>query len=1008
MEIQHFLRTAIPVVLICGFFASASAATPVKNYLRDTGFMNKNGEWKLTVSKIGSTAGFKELPPQNGYCFQIENPVPSGHIQLHQKLVMVPEQADCFFSFDLEAEQGSQNWFTVKIHDGGFLYHKSSPVKKGKQHFEFSFFSPSSKNGMVPLDVNFSLASLKGKNRISNPQIIALLKKDILPNLLSPKWNVKQAEKSFTADFSKKAFQFRERTKAVFSNEFTSKESGMMRFGISATGSFKVYCNGELRKEEENAKHGWRGELNDHRMYLPVREGKNTVTIEFEGTDLRCGDPGELVHFCENTGFRPVVNDRDLYVKPGSALDLSDLHRKPEEGRPVLNSDGEYVYEKSGKLVHLFGVDGGEVDKLFSLKDRKKFEKEVAEYVDAMKRQGYNYIRLWGTKIFRCDKAGNLAVSEEKFDRVYFLFDLLSKKGIYANWVILGSDGIYGTQEELRRERPSCNANRMLGFLQDPKIMKHWKFGIQLLAHKKNGKMLMGSPCLLSLEAYNEQYAGLALLKSIKRSHPTEFKKFESAWNRYLSEKYKKEFKNEPVPFNDGKYRNDFALFQEKLVTDTNLRYVHDLRKIGWKGMIFQNSYRNLLYRSAVWKTLEGVNDHSYFNHPSAYTNIGSITRNNSSIEVGLNYVRDITSAAFAGRPVFVGEINHSFWNPYLYECGAVLGAFASLHGFSGYNFFASNVIRNAYYGFTRIACFDIAANPISNASAFLQAHLYGRGDVRRSPHIVTLQIPNSFLFSNANALQSSSTEQSLLSLVTRFTVGFPELPLPDGVALGRKPDMELKPTGLATITDHGWFASINETKDQKFSLEKAVEELRRRKVLSPKNRTDVKKGIFESDTEEILLRRKEKQLVIRTPRTEVFVSPAGKSETIDALKVVNSTVDSCFAAVSRDGKPLSESRHIVLVYTTQSANQDMRLSADQQVMCFPGLLPVVLKTGKVTAELRNDSADLVCYALSLNGTRLEKIPLKKKNDVWHIEIDTAKLKQEPSVYFELTEEKKK
>ena len=388
------------------------------------------------------------------------------------------------------------------------------------------------------------------------------------------------------------------------------------------------------------------------------------------------------------------------------------------------------------------------------------------------------------------------------------------------------------------------------------------------------------------------------------------------------------------------------------------------------------------------------------------YIDIGSFTSNKSSIEAGLNYLRDITSAAFAGRSVFVGEINHSFWNPYLYECGAVVGAFASLHGFSGYNFFEKNILRNAYFGYSRIGSFDIAPNPIQNANAFLQAHLYGRGDVKRSPHIVTLQIPNSFLFTSGNALQAASSEQTLLSLVTRFTIGFPELPLPEGTVIGRKPDMELPPAGLATITDHGWFASINETKDAKFSLEKAVEELRRRKVLSPKNRTDVKKGIFESDTEEILLRRKEKQLVIRTPRTEVFVSPAGKSETIVALKVVNSTADSCFAAVSRDGKPLSESRHIVLVYTTEAGNSDMRLSADRQTMLFPGLAPTLLKTGKVTAELRNDSGNLVCYALALNGKRLEKIPLKKANGVWHIELDTAKLKQEPSVYFELIEEK--
>jgi len=996
MKIQHFFRAAIPSILICGSFAAVSAETSAKNYLRDPGFLNKNGEWFLT----GKTAGFKELPPQNGYCFQVE-PGFSGGVWLHQSPVTVPAQAECFFSFDVEAAKQTQAWFTVKVRDGYFLYHKNTPVKPGKQHFEFPFFTPSSKNGVVPLDVHFALGNFKGKNRISNPKITVVQQKDMIPALLSPKWKVEQDGKTFTADFSQRHVRLK-RTKAILSNEFTSKKSGMMRFGIAATGKFKVYLNGELRKEEDDAKNGWRDLLDTYRMYLPVREGKNIVTVEFEGTHIRCGDPGELFHFCEKNGFRPMVHDRDLYVKPGSALDLSDLHRKPEGGRPVVDQNGDYVYGKSGKNVRLFGADGLYFSRFFRIGDRKKFEEETTAFIDALHRQGYNYIRLWSGSIMLCSEPGKLAVSGELLDRMHFVFEKLSRKGIYVNWIVLSS--IYGTQAE--RRKSFYTADAMLGYLQDPKIMKHWKFGLQILSHEKNGKKLIDYPCFLSVECFNEQYSGLALLRRVQASQPKAYQKMVQAWNSYLSQKYGKEFKDEPIPFGKGKYRNDYALFQEKLVADLNLRYQRDLREIGWNGMVFQNSYRNLLYRSATWKTMLGVNDHTYYNHPTTYMDIGSIASNKSSIEAGLNYLRDITSSAFAGRPIFVGEINHSFWNPYLYECGAAVSAFASLQGFGGYNYFEKNILRNAYYGYSRIDCFSIAANPIGNASAFLQAHLFGRGDIRRSPHLVTLQIPNSFLFSKGNALLAASSEQTLLALLARFTIGFPDLPVPEGVVLGRKPDLELAPTGLATITDHRWFASINDTKDEKFSLEKAVEELRRRKILSPKNRTDVKKGIFESDTEEILLRRKEKQLVIRTPRSEVFVSPAGKSETIDALKVVNSTADSCFAAVSRDGKPLRESRHIVLVYTTQSANQDMRLSADQQVMLYPGLLPVVLKTGKVTAELRNGSANLVCYALTLNGTRLEKIPLRKQNGVWLIEIDTAKLKQEPAVYFELVEEK--
>ena len=68
MKIQLFFRTAVFAILICGFSAAASAEPAEKNYLRDPGFLNQNGEWFLT----GTTSGIKELPPENGYRFQVK------------------------------------------------------------------------------------------------------------------------------------------------------------------------------------------------------------------------------------------------------------------------------------------------------------------------------------------------------------------------------------------------------------------------------------------------------------------------------------------------------------------------------------------------------------------------------------------------------------------------------------------------------------------------------------------------------------------------------------------------------------------------------------------------------------------------------------------------------------------------------------------------------------------------------------------------------------------------
>ena len=317
---------SLVAVLLGGFLWITAPAFAVENCLKDPGFEQQNGPWKLSIAGLGKTAEFKKLPPQNGFRFQIEHPVLSGYIQLHQKPVMVPASAECFFSFDLEAEQGAlSNWFTVRMLNGTFLYHKPSPVKKGKQHFEFSFFTPSSSTGTIPLNVYFSIAALKGENRISDPKIIAVQKKDTIPYCLSPEWVQEKDRKTSSSGFSKPV-KFPKKTKAVFSNEFNSPKSGMMCLGISAAGSFKVKFNDALLYEAEKSSGGLKDRLNGQRIYLPVISGKNRLTIEFEGTRIICGDPGVPFQFCEDTGYRKIIHDNDLYVKAGSAMDLSDIY----------------------------------------------------------------------------------------------------------------------------------------------------------------------------------------------------------------------------------------------------------------------------------------------------------------------------------------------------------------------------------------------------------------------------------------------------------------------------------------------------------------------------------------------------------------------------------------------------------------------------------------------------------------------------------------------------------
>ena len=98
------------------------------------------------------------------------------------------------------------------------------------------------------------------------------------------------------------------------------------------------------------------------------------------------------------------------------------------------------------------------------------------------------------------------------------------------------------------------------------------------------------------------------------------------------------------------------------------------------------------------------------------------------------------------------------------------------------------------------------------------------------------------------------------------------------------------------------------DSKTNSFPLESAVAELRKNKILPEDNRTDLRKSIFESDTGEILLKRREKELILRTSRTEGIAAPAGTSKKLSILHIGKLPCNATVAISSLDGKSLEKS----------------------------------------------------------------------------------------------------
>jgi len=123
-------------------------------------------------------------------------------------------------------------------------------------------------------------------------------------------------------------------------------------------------------------------------------------------------------------------------------------------------------------------------------------------------------------------------------------------------------------------------------------------------------------------------------------------------------------------------------------------------------------------------------------------------------------------------------------------------------------------------------------------------------------------------------------------------------------------------------------------------------------------------------------------------------------------MKIKSTSVPATVAVVSIDGQPINGSSHMVMVYSTNAVNTGMEVSNDMSTLFNQGSLPVLVECGSLKINLKN-SSELELWALALDGTRTEKIPIKIKDGIKQIFLDMSILKNGPTPFFELVHKDK-
>jgi hypothetical protein len=827
---------------------------------------------------------------------------------------------------------------------------------------------------------------------------------------------------------------FQEGDMAVLYNQFQCDEAGKMKIGVAADWWMELYVNGQ--KEFSTIKGGNKVNTflpSDHVVEIPTKKGQNLIVARVlsgsKGWKFVCGVPTpkpdtaparHTLSFKEGPDWK-AVDLSSLQVKADSALDLSSLIDAPagRHGRLIVNPAGALAFETNpSQAVRLRGFNG--VPRaVWQYHSEEKFEQRARLFAQAARRQGYRMLR---TNMLECaltsGAEGDMAFNPKYLRRWDYLIAQLKEQGIYIHFVI-ASYGLYYSPFSFKGEVfKQRNEHKLRAFLGEESERKHWKFGAEYLFNHVNpytGLAWKDEPAIAVAEFYNEQENGPRKIPQIIVANPAIRSIVETRWRAWLTKKFKgkpgqtlaRELKsvplaNAPVPEMRGnlpELANEFSLFIGDLARENAAWFEKVVRQAGFPGLVTQYNFsKKLVYSAARWELAQAVEMNGYFCHP-----YNGQVEQSSSIEKRADYWRGINTTRLAGRPFLVTEFNHAFWNRHQHEGGLVFGAYSALQDFSSIMIHSGPVDLEVEPRALRE--FTSGSSPIIRANEFLAACLFQRGDVKKALHSLELRIPNKYLNENKNGDRSVNSAQGELALMTGFSLAFPELPKPQGIPNKRSDSsLAIAPAGGGSIGGDEWASSIIDSKDGSFSLDDTVVQLKRAGILPAGNISNPAQGVFQSDTGEITMRSKELMLKVVTPRTEAVSLTAEKTEALNTLSVENTSVPATVAMCAMDDQPLTASSRMVLIYSTEAANSGMELSYNRTKMLKPGTLPILMKTGKLKATLKNrNGAALSLYALGLDGSRREKLPLKAEGGTLQINLDTSSLKTGPTPFFELS-----
>lgn len=720
------------------------------------------------------------------------------------------------------------------------------------------------------------------------------------------------------------------------------------------------------------------------------------------------------------------VRDESLVVPRGSPLDFSALSPAGPAGttgRVIVGSRGTLAFARTpDERARLNCASLAWSPATGGFPDHATAE----TYAEQLRIHGYNLVRFhYVEATLMTDRKADFDFDPVALDRFRYFLAALKRQGVYWAFDVLTSPN--GAVGDVFPHRWVEKHHLKLGVYFDEAARRHWRRLAETLLGTVNpytGTRPLDDPALSLLVLANENgLEFLSLLQSRRtgQAYPEELR---PAFNGWLRRTYQttdalktawgglesgESLTAGTVRFprwrwDTGPRMRDKQRFFLDLEAETFGWMERELRALGYRGLV--TSYNNWGSTGAdlTRGRLPVVARHGYFDEVIAYEPGQSITQR-SSLDDDAGYVRGLAAARWLGRPFVVTEYGHPFWNRFRREAGLVLPAYAALQAWDVVCRHAEGAIDLSLRQTTprkrQLTPYGVGLDPVARAGETLSALLFHRGDVAPARGVAAIPLAGAQdLIDDGQG--DWPADLTAIALMTKLGLaGQPIDPAKDASPLvvvrpGSSQSPSRPARALSKLRD-----AVTGGGDA--VVQSRVEVLRQAGLLSPGNRSDGERRVFESDTGEVLLDAPRRWMRAVTARTE-----AASFERLDAprrlgvMTLQASTGPALVAVSALDSAPIAASRRMLLILATDAQNTDMRFrDGERRTVEAFGRMPILIKREVVTLSFGFDEpAEVSLRALRLNGETAERLPVTVEGSRVAFALDTGAARSGPTTFF--------